>query len=103
MTEKSARSDLARLETLADLVPRPLVPHGSSGVPEQERVSAVGLGVAKVNVATELMLVFTESVRERLDEPNLYGPRKYLGAAGDAMQARAQALIRLLGSAGKAT
>ena len=102
MTEKSASLDLERLETIAELVPHPLVLHGSSGVPEQEIAAAVSLGVAKVNVATELMLAFTGSVRERLTDPDLYDPRKYLGAARDAMQARAQALIRLLGSARKA-
>ena len=60
MTEKSANLDLERLETIAERVSHPLVLHGSSGVPEQEIVVAVSLGIAKVNVATELMLAFTE-------------------------------------------
>ena len=102
MTEKSAHLDLERLETLAKLVPQPLVLHGSSGVPEEDLSDAVSLGIAKVNIATELMLTFTESVRESLSDPDLHDPRKYLGAARGAMQARAQALIRLLGSADKA-
>ena len=103
MTEKSARLDLVRLETLADLIPHPLVLHGSSGVPERDLTAAVQRGIAKVNVATELMRVFTASVRGSLEAPDMHDPRKYLGAARDAMQARAQALIRLLGSAGKAS
>ncbi len=101
-TEKVARLDLARLETIAALVPHPLVLHGSSGVSEVELSHAVERGVAKVNIATELMAVFTDSVRNSLLDVNLHDPRIYLGAARVAFQARAQALIRLLGSAGKA-
>ena len=102
MTEKSAHLDLERLEAIANLVPQPLVLHGSSGVPEQELSAAAASGITKVNIATELMVTFTDSVRESLGKPDLHDPRKYLGAARDAMQARAQALIRLLGSAEKA-
>jgi fructose-bisphosphate aldolase class II len=82
--------------------PHPLVLHGASGVAKKELSRAVHLGIAKVNVATELLLAFTEVVRGRLADEKLYDPRDYLGAARSARQARAQSLIRLFGSAGKA-
>ena len=63
---------------------------------------AVTLGIAKVNVATELALVFTNAVREQLENPKLNDPRQYLDAARDAMTERARAVIRLLGASGKA-
>lgn len=97
MLNKTASLDLARLATLAERIPQPLVLHGSSGVGEAELGAAVRLGIAKVNVATELSLTFTESVRAGLADPSVYDPRRYLGAARTAMRARVQELIRSLG------
>ena len=102
MTEKAARLDLTRLERIAALVPHPLVLHGSSGVAEGDLQRAVHLGISKVNIATELMQTFTDSVRSSLQDETLYDPRRYLGAAREAMQERAVALLHLLGSAGRA-
>lgn len=97
MLSKTASLDLERLATLAELIPQPLVLHGSSGVGEAELRAAVRLGIAKVNVATELTLTFTESVRAGLADPGVYDPRNYLGAARAAMRARVQELIEVLG------
>ena len=102
MTRKSASLDLVRLEAVAQLVPQPLVLHGSSGVTEADLAGAVARGIAKVNVATELMAVFTQSVRESLKDETLHDPRVYLGGARDAFRERARELVRLLGSAGRA-
>ena len=102
MTRKSASLDLVRLESVAQLVPHPLVLHGSSGVTEADLAGAVARGVAKVNVATELMAVFTQSARESLKDEKLHDPRVYLGGARDAFRERARELIRLLGGAGRA-
>ncbi|WCB94969.1 Fructose-bisphosphate aldolase [Baekduia alba] len=46
--------DLGRLARIADAVDVPLVLHGASGLPEDEVRAAIGLGVAKLNVNTEL-------------------------------------------------
>ena len=100
-TRKVSRLDLERLATIAALVPQPLVLHGSSGVTAGDLGRAVALGVAKVNVATELMQVFTEGVRESLT-PSVHDPRTYLGAARDRMREKARQLIRLLGCTDKA-
>ena len=65
--------------------------------------NAVNLETAQAIVrAAELALVFTNAVRAQLENPKLNDPRKYLGAARDAMTQRAQAVIRLLGANGKA-
>ena len=101
-TDKTSALDFTKLEQLANLTRLPLVLHGASGVLETDLQRAVTLGIAKVNVATELALVFTNAVREQLENPKLNDPRKYLGAARDAMTERARAVIRLLGTNGKA-
>jgi fructose-bisphosphate aldolase, class II len=101
-TEKTSSLDFDRLEKLAAITPLPLVLHGASGVLEADLKRAVRLGIAKVNVATELAVVFSNAVREQLENPKLNDPRKYLGAARDSMAERARAVIQLLGASGKA-
>lgn len=100
-TRKVSRLDLERLATIATLVPQPLVLHGSSGVAAGDLGRAVALGIAKVNVATELMQNFTEGIRESLT-PSVHDPRTYLRAARDRMREKARQLIRHLGCADKA-
>lgn len=102
MTGKTATLDLPRLERIAALVAQPLVLHGSSGVREDDLRRAVHLGIAKVNLATELMVVFTAAVRAALRAGDVSDPRKYLGAGREAMVGRVREYIRLLGSAGRA-
>ncbi len=46
--------DLERLERIAQAVGVPLVLHGASGLPDAEVQAAIALGVAKLNVNTEL-------------------------------------------------
>jgi fructose-bisphosphate aldolase, class II len=101
-TDKTSALDLQRLEEIASVTPLPLVLHGASGVRESDLRRAIGLGIAKVNVATELAVVFTNAVRQALEDPKSNDPRKYLGAGRDAMTERARAVIRLLGANGKA-
>lgn len=98
---KNAHLDFERLAQLAALTPLPLVLHGASSVPVEELARAATLGVAKINLATDLTLAFTAAVRQSLDA-GARDPRKYLGAGRDAMQARAETYIRALGGAGRA-
>ena len=98
---KNARLDFGRLERLAALTPLPLVLHGASSVPLDELARAAKLGVAKVNLATDLTAAFTRAVREALDA-GARDPRQYLGAGRGAMGGRAEEYIRALGGAGQA-
>ncbi len=98
---KNAHLDFERLERLAELTALPLVLHGASSVPLDELARAATLGVAKINLATDLTLAFTAAVREALDA-GAKDPRQYLGAGRDAMQVRAEEYIRALGAAGRA-
>lgn len=99
--DKSASLDFDRLARIAALSPLPLVLHGSSGVPEEQLARAARQGISKVNLATDLTLHFTGAVKRSL-AAGAKDPRQYLGAGRDAMQARAEHYIKLLGSAGKA-
>jgi fructose-bisphosphate aldolase, class II len=101
-TTKTSALDLGRLEQIASSTVLPLVLHGASGVRDDDLLAAVKLGIAKVNVATELTLVFTAAVRGSLSDAALNDPRQYLGAGRDAMTARAQDIIQRLGASRKA-
>jgi fructose-bisphosphate aldolase class II len=97
MTERTAALDLELVAAIRDVVPVPLVLHGSSGVPDEGLVAAVRAGMTKVNIATHLGSVFTAEVRRLLaGDPELVDTRKYLGPARDSMRAEAARLLELL-------
>ncbi len=98
--DKSAKLDFERLERLTALTSLPLVLHGASGVPEDQLARAAREGISKVNLATDLTLTFTAAVRQSL-EGGAKDLRVYLAAGRDAMQARAEHYIQLLGGAGR--
>ncbi len=122
--KSEAKLDIERLNKISQKVSIPLVLHGASsvplaliekackfggqlseakGIPETEIKKSIALGVAKVNVDTEIRFAFTGSVREVLmTQPKEYDPRKILGPAKEAMKAVAKSKMQLFGSSGKA-
>jgi fructose-bisphosphate aldolase, class II len=86
MTTRDATLDHELIAALHRAVPRPLVLHGSSGVPDAELRAAVRGGVTKVNIGTALNVAFTGAVRAALDaDAAVVDPRRYLASARDAM------------------
>jgi len=116
--------DFERLKTIRSNVKIPLVLHGASGVPQwivekaikygaewsgakgipdSHIKKAISLGIAKINIDTDLRLAFTGTVREVLvTSPKEYDPRKILGPAKETMKEVVKAKMRLFRSAGKA-
>lgn len=94
---------LERLQEIREIVKKPIVLHGGSGVPDDQIRKAVALGVAKVNVDTELRQSFTEGMMEVLGkDPEEYVLAISLGRGRELMQAKVAEKIRLFGSNGKA-
>jgi len=122
--KSEAKLDLERLKVIREKISIPLVLHGASsvpqwivekankygaelsgakGIPEEQIRKAISLGIAKINIDTDLRLAFTATVREVLtNSPKNFDPRKILGPAKDAMKEVAKGKMRLFGSAGKA-
>ena len=97
MTARTAKLDLDLITSLARAVPVPLVLHGSSGVPDVELRRAIEAGMTKINIATHLNKVFTETVRSALaDDPELVDTRRFLGAARAAVADEVARLIEVL-------
>lgn len=95
--------DLDRLAEVNRRVSVPLVMHGGSGVPDHMVREAIRLGVAKVNVATELKDAWARAVRDTIQaKPNEIDPRKLLGPAREAVKAIVRTKIDMVGSGGRA-
>ncbi|HDT14747.1 MAG TPA: class II fructose-1,6-bisphosphate aldolase [Firmicutes bacterium] len=122
-----AKLDFERLEKIMKAIPAgyPLVLHGASsvpqelvekcnkyggrmpnakGVPEDFLRKAAGMGVAKINIDSDLRLAMTATIREVfVKKPEEFDPRKYLGPARDAIKSVVQNKIKnVLGCSGKA-
>lgn len=113
-----------RLEEIRNKVDAPLVLHGASsvipevlakankygaqlgaakGVPVEDIKKAISLGITKVNIDTDLRLAFTAGVREFLTEkPEVFDPRKIIGAGRSYIKEIVKQKIEVLGSANKA-
>ena len=109
--------DFERLKAIHKLIPdTPLVLHGAStvlkefvdrcneyggkipgaqGVPEEMIREAVKHGVCKVNIDTDLRLAMTAEIRRVfIEQPDVFDPRKYLGAGREAIKRMVQHKIR---------
>jgi fructose-bisphosphate aldolase class II len=97
------RLDFARLEEIAKKVEVPLVLHGASGLPEEGVREAIRLGVAKVNIDTDVRQAFMRGLASAMAaNPHEIDPRKVLGPAREEMKAVIRRKIRLFGASGKA-
>ena len=100
MATREAVLDNQLIAAIHELVPVPLVLHGSSGVPDEGMVAAIQAGMTKINVSTHLNVVFTQGVRQILDEnPKIVDPRKYVGPATHVVQEEVARLMRLYAQA----
>jgi len=98
MLTRDAILDLGLVAAIRRAVSVPLVLHGSSGVPDRDLAAAVGAGMTKINIATQLNKVFTAAVRHYLSaEPAAVDPRKYGSAGRDAIASEVTRLLELLG------
>ncbi|NQZ28787.1 MAG: class II fructose-1,6-bisphosphate aldolase [Mycoplasmatales bacterium] len=86
-----------------------IVLHGGSGIPEDQIAKAISLGVAKINVNTELQLVNAKATAEYVraggaEDMKVKGfdPRKLLKPGFDAMVEMSKQKITEFGSANKA-
>lgn len=85
----------------------PLVLHGGTGIPAAQITKAINLGVAKINVNTELQLEFAAATRKFIEEgQDLIGknfdPRKLLAPGFNGIVKAVTEKVEMFGSANKA-
>jgi fructose-bisphosphate aldolase, class II len=99
---KSVELDLERLQAIRTVVNVPLVLHGSSGVTDASLSTGIALGLAKINVSTQLSQGFTAGARAALERsPAEVDLRPYLGAGRAAMVGVVRERIRVVGADNK--
>lgn len=86
------------LEEVANAVDVPIVLHGASGIGDEDIKKAISLGVAKINIHTELTLAALDAIKENINEPYLAMQRK----VREAVKERAMYKIKLFGDDGRA-
>ena len=84
----------------------PLVLHGGTGIPVDQVKKAISLGVSKINVNTDLQVVFAAATRKYVEsgadqQGKGYDPRKLLKPGRQAIVDRTAELMEEFGSVGK--
>lgn len=96
------RLNLNRLRAVAAAVEVPLVLHGGSGLDADQLSAAISLGIAKVNIDTELRRAFVRGLQEAL---GTFGPQDdpapALASAADAVRRMVEQRIVDFHSAGR--
>jgi fructose-bisphosphate aldolase class II/tagatose 1,6-diphosphate aldolase GatY/KbaY len=87
--------DLDRLAELNEAVDIPIVLHGASGLSDAQIRAAIGLGVAKINVNTEVRRAYLDALRTSLSESTGDGLADHLSAARQAATVVIRHKIRL--------
>ncbi|SDQ21308.1 class II fructose-bisphosphate aldolase [Virgibacillus salinus] len=92
-----------RLQDITEAVRRPIVLHGGSGVPDEQIEKAISLGVAKINVDTELRQSFTYGIQKVFEENQQeFVLANSLGTGKTYMKEKVKEKINLFGSQNKA-
>lgn len=104
-TWKSLAFDV--IEKLSETTQIPLVLHGGSGIPLEQVQKAIKLGVAKININTELQQANAAAIEEFVfsgesKKGKNFDPRKFLAPGIKAMQAVVEQKIKDFSSDNKA-
>lgn len=92
--------DFKKMKEISEITNAPLVLHGGTGIPDNLIKEAIKCGISKININTELQIVWTNSVREFLLNNNEYDPRKVIKSGEQPMKEAIKNKLELLGSIG---
>lgn len=92
-----------RVSEITSAEPIPLVIHGGTGLSDEVFHKLIARGAIKVNISTQLKVVFEETFRDYLNKhAKEYNPLKLLGAVREQVKDMAKDFMRIFGSEGKA-
>ena len=95
--------DFERMIKIHELVKLPLVLHGGSGIPDELIKKSISCGITKININTELQIVWSKAMRSFLDKnKEIYDPRKVIKSGEMAMKEMIKEKVFLFGSNNKA-
>lgn len=71
--------DFNRIANISKETNIPLVLHGGTGISNESLIKAINNGIAKININTELQIVWTSAIKEYINKnPYEYDPRKII-------------------------
>ncbi len=99
-TEPELNFDI--LKETRSLTDCPIVMHGASGIDFEQVVKAIKLGVAKINVETDLLITYTKSLETFFEHnPNVFDIRSAQLAAIEEMKSTVINYLKTFGSINK--
>ncbi len=88
--------DFERMTKISETLNLPLVLHGGTGIPYPLIKKAISCGITKININTELQLVWHQAVMEfTKNNPNVYDPRKIISSGETALKRKIQELTTI--------
>ena len=91
--------DFNLMKEINEQLPIPLVLHGGSGIPDYQIKEAIISGISKINVNTDLQVVWASAVREYLsDNKDAYDPRKIITAGEAALKMKVREIVSVFGT-----
>lgn len=90
------------LTKIREVVSIPLVLHGTSGVPDDQVIRCVSMGMCKVNYATDLRISYTYGVKKYMKEnPGVFDPKKYGAYGMEEVKRYVKERMQVIGSCGR--
>lgn len=90
------------LTKIREVVSIPLVLHGTSGVPDDQVIRCVSMGMCKVNYATDLRISYTYGVKKYMKEnPGVFDPKKYGTYGMEEVKRYVKERMQVIGSCGR--
>lgn len=79
--------DFARTKEISKSLNIPLVLHGGTGISDEDIKKIIECGISKININTELQVVWSNSIKEYLKNNNdVYDPRKIISSGEENMK-----------------
>lgn len=85
--KSSPKLDFDRTKEISKSLNIPLVLHGGTGISDEDIKKIIECGISKININTELQVVWSNSIKEYLKNNNdVYDPRKIISSGEENMK-----------------
>lgn len=94
--KKKPNLDFKTMNEIKHSIPIPIVLHGGTGIPELQLKKAISCGISKININTDLQVVWSKDVRKYLKyNKKIYDPRKIISSGEKAIKKRVKEIVTL--------
>lgn len=85
--KETPKLDFDRTKEISNELNIPLVLHGGTGISDEDIKKIIECGISKININTELQVVWSNSIKEYLKNNNdVYDPRKIISSGEENMK-----------------